>query len=238
MKGIYAAASGMNFQMKQVEVIAQNLANANTTGYQKTRLIGKSFEDFLVDTEQPGAVGLGVGIDGLGRNKQQGDVRITNNPLNVALQSDGFFLVRNAQGQEILTRNGSFTLNKDSTLVSQSGEVVLDTKKRPIRIDGDPEKLTIRSDGRILAEDNEIGKLLVVNPPDSALTNFPLAPAGLIPVGTPSMKHRGLEESNVEIIGEMVAMMDANKNFGFAQKAITTMDNVLNKTANDLGRVQ
>ncbi|HEY9766699.1 MAG TPA: flagellar hook-basal body protein [Chroococcales cyanobacterium] len=238
LKGIYSAASGMNFQSKQVEVISQNLANANTTGFQKSRLIGKSFNDFLLDMDQPGAVGLGVGIDGLARNKNLGDVLITNNPLNVALRSDGYFLLRDAQGKEILTRNGNFTLNRDSHLVSQRGELVLDSERKAIKIEGDPERLSIHSDGRILNGENEVGKLMVVNPPDAAITNFPLAPAGLNAVANAVVQHKAIEESNVEIIGEMVALLDANRNYGFAQKAITTQDNILNKTANDLGRIQ
>ncbi|MGE5708547.1 MAG: flagellar hook-basal body protein [Bacteroidota bacterium] len=238
LKGIYAAASGMNFQLHQVETISENLANANTTGYQKVELLGKSFGDFVAQMDKPSPVGLGVQIDGLARYNRPGHVRITNNPLNVALQSEGYFLVRNQRGQEVLTRNGNFQLSPDSYLQTQSGEWVLDTNRNRIRIEGNTELVSVHGNGQIYQGEDDLGRLLVVNPPAETLTDFPLAPGGLQEARNSQVRHKALEESNVEIIGEMVALMSANRAYGFAQKAINTQDNVLNKTANDLGRVQ
>lgn len=236
LKGIYAAASGMAFQMKQVEAISHNLANINTTGYQKVDLVGRSFGDMVLAMQNPTGVGVGVSIDGMARSTRAGNLKVTDNPLNVALQSPGYFLVRNAQGQEVMTRNGDFTLNAQSYLVTKDGEAVLDTRHRPIRIIGDPEQLQIREDGTLVMGGEPGSRLMVVNPPADA--NFPVVPQGTPPVQEATIRQKVIEESNVELINEMVTMLNANRLYNFAQKAITTQDNVLNKTANDLGRVQ
>jgi flagellar basal-body rod protein FlgG len=110
------------------------------------------------------------------------------------------------------------------------------TWHRPIQIIGDTEQLLIRDNGMLVMGGEPVTRLMVVNPPADA--NFPVAPQGVTPAQEVTVRQKVLEESNVELINEMVTMLNANRLYNFAQKAITTQDNVLNKTANDLGRVQ
>lgn len=243
LRGIYSAASGMNFQMQQVDLIASNLANVETNGYKRKELIGSSFGDLLVQfmNQAPGTeatVGTGVKIDGVARFETPGNLVQTGNRLNFALAGPGYFLTRGADGTEKLTRDGDFQLDATGRLATRAGDLVLDGNRRPITLTGDMHTLRVAENGTLTVNDNPITQLMVVNPPASVLeTQFPVAPPGLPMAANPGVKQGFLEHSNVNVVTEMVSMMTANRAFGFGQKIISAHDQILQKAANDLGRI-
>lgn len=243
LRGIYSAASGMNFQMQQVDLIANNLANVQTNGYKRKELIGSSFGDLLVQfmNQAPGteaAIGTGVKVDGAARFETPGNLMQTKNKFNFALSGEGYFLTRGADGTEKVTRDGDFQLDAGGRLVTRSGDFVLDVNRRPITLTGDLSSMRVADDGMISIGDAAYTMMMVVNPPASALeTQFPLAPPGLAQVPNPGVKQGFLESSNVNVVTEMVSMMTANRSFAFGQKIISAHDQILQKAANDLGRM-
>jgi flagellar basal body rod protein FlgG len=242
-RGVYTAATGMVFQMKQVDLIANNLANVETNGFKRKELLGTTFGDLVVQFahQAPGTdstVGTGVKVDGVARFETPGNLVQTGNPFNLALAGPGYFLVRSPDGTEKLTRDGDFQLDNLNRLVTRAGDLVLDTGRRPIVLDGESRSLRVAENGQISLGDQFLGNVLVVNPPAEALeTRFPLAPPGLAPVlDGVNLRQGFLEHSNVNVVTEMVSLLGANRIYGFGQKIITAQDQMLQKAANDLGR--
>lgn len=154
LRGIYSAASAMELSMQKMNLFAQNLSNSQTTGYKKKVYAVHSFKDMLVnipdiqaDLEgaetQKIAVPNGSYIDDAGVKQQQGELKQTGSPLNVAIMGEGaYFQLEvndpNAKAGDpkryTVTRNGSFRINEQNYLVNQNGDYVLDTKDQRIRL--------------------------------------------------------------------------------------------------------
>lgn len=243
LRGIYSAASGMTFQMEQLNQIANNLANVDTNGFKRNELVASTFGDLLVQfTEQaPGTeatVGTGVKIDGLARFETQGNLVHTGGRFNMAINGPGYFMIKGTDGAEKLTRDGDFQLDAEQQLVTRTGELVLDSTHRPIVLQGDLTTLRVSENGSIYLGEVVQAQLMVTNPPTTLLqASFPVAPAGSAPMTNPKVEQGMLEHSNVNVVTEMVNMLAASRAFGFGQKVITAHDQTLQKAANDLGRM-
>ncbi|MEB3283815.1 MAG: flagellar hook-basal body protein [Candidatus Sericytochromatia bacterium] len=241
LKGIYIAASGMNFQMQQLTEVAANMANVNTPGYKRTQLLPETFGDLVTQFSRPtdaNRVGLGVYNAGQARWENQGSLVRTNNPLNLAISGDGYFQTQDTNGTVKVTRNGDFRLDAEGYLAAQDGARVLGADNQFIRLGAiATETLRIRPDGGVMSGNNQVAQIKVVGPANVSSVNFPVSLA-TVPAaqGGYSMEQGFLENSNVNVISEMVNMIALNRSFSFDQKAITIQDNLLNKTVNDLGR--
>jgi flagellar basal-body rod protein FlgG len=258
-----AAASGMIAQQTRTEVIANNLANVNTTGFKRSRA---NFEDLLYQTVQSSAVigapesqtapaiqiGRGTRLAAVQRLHAQGTLEQTNRPLDVAIEGEGFFQIQLASGQLAYTRDGSFQVSDQGTLVTSEGYPVEPT----IRIPTDAAEVaisrtgvvTVRRGGDASGAPQEIGRL--------ELARF-ANPAGLLAMGenlytaTPAsgdavvgfpqddgmgrLVQGSLEGSNVEIVQEMVDMITAMRAYEINSKAIKNSEDML-EIANNLVR--
>lgn len=138
IRGLYTSATGMQVQKDMQQVIADNLANSNTSGFKSYDLIHKVHSEKSISNSSTGAsIGkLTYGAETYSTNFDfsQGALRQTGNPLDVALSGPGFFAVQDAQGKTAYTRNGHFTLDGDGFLVTQSGEMVLDSGLSPVYV--------------------------------------------------------------------------------------------------------
>src|SRR5262245_18416624 len=128
---LYTAATGMGAMEKKLDVIANNLANVNTTAFKRDRA---NFEDLFYRHERlPGAqdsagnltatgtsIGLGVAVSSVQTDYEQGAFQVTGNPLDVAIEGDGFFQVQDTTGELLYTRAGNFSINANGTLVTAS----------------------------------------------------------------------------------------------------------------------
>ena len=154
IRALYSAASGMSAQEMAVDNIAHNLANANTAGFKSRRI---QFQDLLYQTVvQPGAAagsqtvvptGLQLGLGTRAASNEivlsQGNISSTSNPLDLAIQGDGFFQVRRANGELAYTRSGAFHLDREGNVVTLDGEAL----EPQITIPPGAQSITIASDG-------------------------------------------------------------------------------------------
>lgn len=266
MRALWTAASGMKAQQLNVDVISNNLSNVNTTGYKKQRI---EFKDLLYETlsradvlEGQGRpvnmqVGHGVIPNSTVTTYTVGNFEKTDNPLDLAINGEGFFAVRNANGETVYTRDGSFKISVDdgeTRLVTSEGYAVLDDGGNDIILSGiNINQLSIGPSGELqyIDEDNVViplGQSIQIvqfNNRDGLLkvgSNF-LAPSPAsgeaipdIEMGKRSTVMQGyLEASNVQVVEEMVKLIVAQRAYEINSKSIQTADEMLGM-ANNLRR--
>ncbi len=249
-----AAASGMMAQQTRSEVIANNLANVNTTGFKRSRA---QFEDLLYQNVQGAAVigapesqttpavqvGRGTRLTAVTRLHTQGTLETTNRPLDVAIEGEGFFQVQVGQGQLAYTRDGSFQISDQGVLVTSEGYTV----QPSIRIPSDATTVSISRTGVVTAtrgndasKPQEVGRLELarfVNPAGLMTQGQNLytatAASGEAQAGFPqddglgTLVQGSLEGSNVEIVQEMVDMITAMRAYEINSKAIKNSEDML-----------
>jgi len=240
IKGLYASSNGMPPMLVRMEVISNNLANINTTGYKKDEM----FVEMLKD---PGvAPPAGAGELGARLNVEKitdfgiGSLMQTSNPLDVALQGDGYFVVQTPRGERY-TRNGNFTVALDGTLTTNDGYPVLGRNGRIKFPDLQllaQENVVIKQTGEITIGKTEIDTLRVVECKDHTRLRkegnslFSIAPEDkgtIADMESPLVRQGFLEESNVDGIAEMIEMIEITRNFESNQKAIASQDATLEK---------
>jgi flagellar basal-body rod protein FlgG len=255
LDSLYIGASGMQAQQQNVDAISNNLANVNTSGYKRSRI---DFEDLLYraspatrpDTSQSsgtGRMGMGTAVAGSSKVFTVGDVKKTSEPLDLAINGQGFFEIALPDGSVGYTRNGAFRLDKDGMLVNQDGYALVGS----INVPSDATQVRIESTGRVTAtlvgqrEPVEIGQIHLANFTNPAgLTamgdNLYLANerAGEPIVGNPGENGTGtlaqgfLEGSNVRLIDEMVALILAQRAYEINAKVVQASDELLSISNN------
>jgi len=243
IKGIYNTAASMVPRVRKQEVIANNMANAETAGYKQDSLFLRVFKSQPEVKSLKNLNGPSWGvrmIDKLYVDHTEGSLEATGRDLDVAIQGDGFFVVETPTG-EAYTRNGSFTLGPDGTLVNADGFPVL-SESGPITLTD--EKVTIGTDGVVTLGNALVSRLRLVAFEDAGeliKTSGTLfkAPANVLPIAPATMNVRQgyLEKSNVNIMREMVDMIDSYRMFETGQKMIQIQDDTLSKAVNELPRV-
>lgn len=261
IRGLYTASTGMTAQQNNIDVISNNIANVNTVGFKQDRA---EFQDLMyeslnytsgatsADTNNPTGidVGLGVRISGIQKNFLQGNLRETGNPLDIAIQGDGFFKITMPNGETGYSRNGEFKLDSEGSIVNSLG-YKLDPE---IVIPSELTDISIGQDGTVSAMDSTTGQVTQLG--QITLVNF-VNPAGLSPQGnnlylatdisgdpiegTAGLEGIGsiaqgmLESSNVQLVTEMVNLITAQRAYEANSKSITTTDTML-QTVNQLKR--
>lgn len=256
VKGLYTAYTGMIHQQKRLDVISNNLANSATVGFKREGATARAFKDELAIKIKDGSEGFvnrGLGNMNMGvkfgetyRDYSQGSLRVTDNTYDLALSGDGFFQIgfTNKQGESSvkLTRDGNFTVNVEGYLVTKDGDFVLGTNGSPIQIDPNAET-TIDAAGRILQEDVVVGNIAVVDVEDYNYLQkygenmYDLVDGGQLTESVAAVEQGCLEQSNVQVVKEMVEMINVTRAYETNQKAIQTVDETLDKTVNQIGRV-
>jgi len=235
MEGLYSAAAGMAAQQRRLEAVANDLANLSTHGYKRTRV---SFRDLVyTPTGRGGAAGVATGAGAAaelsGRSFSQGALVPTGEAFDLAIDGEGFFQVRRADGTLALTRDGSFRLDSDRRLVTADGARL----EPPVRIPAgvDASRVHVSANGTVTADGRRVGRIVVVevNSPQGlqsiggnlfAITAASGQPRG---VGGPSIVQGALEGSNVDMADAMVEMMDSQRAFQLASRAIQMQDQML-----------
>ncbi len=246
IKGIYASGSGMQPRMLRLEVIGNNIANINTTGFKRDNI-------FIQVLKNAGSVSETQSNDFEGLDIVQftdhggGSFFQTNNPLDVAIQGEGFFVVDTPHGERY-TRNGNFSLGLDGSLITAEGYPVMG-KGGKIFLP-DIKKLTqaqigISQTGEITVDENIIGTFRIVSFTDTTKlkkdgnTLF-LAKERGKEVDTSKdstiLRQGFLEESNVDGIEEMIQMVGLSRSFESDQKAIQYQDSTLERAV-EMGRL-
>jgi flagellar basal-body rod protein FlgG len=244
LEGMYSAASGMAAQQQRIDALSNDLANVNTTGYKRVRV---AFRDLLYTQPGPGAArgvaaGAGAAAAQVGRTSEQGALQDTGRPLDFAIQGDGFIQVRDRNNRVLLTRDGSLQRRPDGRLVTATG---MDTGIRiPNAVNDDD--IHVLPDGTVRSNAATYGKLRLVQvrapeglqavgDNDFAPTAASGAPAPLARGTSTTLAQRVLEGSNVDLATAMTDLIDAQRGYEMASKAINTQDR-LYEIANQVKR--
>ncbi|HKC03511.1 MAG TPA: flagellar basal-body rod protein FlgG [Sphingomicrobium sp.] len=250
---LHVARTGLDAQDARMRVIANNLANVNTTGFKRDRA---EFETLAYQTMvAPGApssatslyatglsLGSGVQMTGTARINSQGSLTSTDNPLDIAIEGDGFFQIALADGRTGYTRAGNFNLSAEGQIVTGDGLVL----QPAIQVPEGAQSLTIGQDGTVSAqlpgqtETTQLGQIELarfVNPSglqamgDNLFTET--AASGAPQVGAPAAEGRGtirqgmLESSNVNVVQELVDMIETQRAYEVNSKMIAATDEML-----------
>jgi flagellar basal-body rod protein FlgF len=223
-RGLYIAASGMVAEMARQDQLANDLANASTPGYKADRVSQKSFGDLLLgdtaDGSTIGPLGQGSAIDKQVIDLRPQALRDTSQPLDLAVEGDGWFGVQTKQGIRY-TRNGSFMADAKGNLVDQLGNQVLGVGNKAI---------AVSKDGTI--DTTKVALFNLKNPVKQGDSNFS-GQAGGQPTG--QVRSGALEGSGVDPARAMIDLMASMRTMEAAQKAITTIDSTLQQTSNQVG---
>jgi flagellar basal-body rod protein FlgG len=237
LEGMYTAAAGMAAQQTRLDAVANDLANINTTGYKHVRV---AFRDLVYDDAQGYGAAKGVRLGAgsaatvIGRSTQQGAMQSTGRSLDVAVSGPGFIQVKLADGRAALTRDGDLALDKTGRMMLHTGQLL----DPPVQVPAgtDPERIAIGSDGTVTVNKQKVGQIKLVDvPAPGALdggpdnTFIPGRSSGAIrpaDKGT-SLQAGVLEGSEVDAATAMTDMIEAQRAFSMASKAIQTQDQIL-----------
>ncbi|MFN3533827.1 MAG: flagellar basal-body rod protein FlgG [Desulfatiglandales bacterium] len=259
LRTFWIAASGMNAQTLNIDVIAHNLANVNTAGFKRGRA---DFQDLLYETlRPPGAasargnqvptgiqVGHGTRPVAVTKIFLQGDYQQTQNELDIAIEGKGFFQVMQPNGEVAYTRAGAFKLDSSGRIVTSDGyplepELVIPDNARAVYIGTDGTVSVLRAGETTATEIGNIQLASFPNPAGLAAIGrnlfLPTSSSGDAILGTPGQEGFGtlaqgyLEMSNVNVVEEMVNMITAQRAYEINSKAIQTADDML-RVANSI----
>jgi flagellar basal-body rod protein FlgG len=258
IRALYSAATGMQAQETNLDVISNNLANVNTTGFKKGRA---DFQDLMYQyVMEPGAptsqmtinptgiqVGLGVKTASVQKLFTQGDLSSTNNKLDVAIEGDGFFQISRPDGTLAYTRTGSFRLDQNGQITTADGFVIAPG----LAVPPDALGVTIGQDGTVSVNQpnnpvpQQLGQLLAVRFPNNGGLRatgqglYEETQASGAPVtgifsqqGFGRLNQGFLESSNVSVVEQVVNMITAQRAYEASSKGITTADEMLTSAIN------
>ncbi|XOZ34389.1 flagellar basal-body rod protein FlgG [Halomonadaceae bacterium KBTZ08] len=250
---LWVSKTGLAAQDKQLSTISNNLANVNTNGFKRDRA---NFQDLLYQTErQPGGLSsqnrelpsglqLGTGVRVVATTKEhtQGDMKVTEQSLDMAIDGKGFFQVQTPEGDVAYTRNGEFQLNSEGTIVTPNGNPL----QPNINVPENATQITVGRDGTVSAkianepDPQQLGQIdlaTFVNPQgleavgsnlyrETAASGDPLiGEAGID--GTGTIEQGMLEGSNVEVVEEMVNMITTQRAYEMNSKVVSSSDQML-----------
>ena len=233
LEGMYSAAAGMAAQQERLGALSNDLANVNTTGYKRVRV---AFRDLVYTPSGPGTApgvqeGSGAAAKSVGRGSAQGALRRTDRTLDVALDGPGFIQVRRGDGTAALTRDGALQVDAQGRLVTSSGHLTGVTLPGAV----DESTIKINPDGQVFAGDRLAGRLqlVTVRSNDGLAANgdntFSITAASgpATPANAPRLEQGVLEASNVDVADAMTEMMEAQKAFELASRAIRMQDQMM-----------
>jgi flagellar basal-body rod protein FlgG len=250
---LWVAKTGLDAQQTRMDVISNNLANANTTGFKSSRA---SFQDLVYQnmrqpggqtteqTQAPSGLMLGTGVRVVGSEKlfTQGNIEQTGNALDVAIQGRGFLQVTMPDGAVAYTRDGSLHMDQNGQIVTANGYPV----DPAVSIPANSQSITIGSDGTISvslpgqAAPQQVGTVQLadfINPaglqPNGDNLYLETASSGSPQIGQPGLNGLGtlaqgaLESSNVNVVEQMVNMIETQRTYEMNSKAVSAADSML-----------
>lgn len=257
--GLYIAASGMDASLNRENVISNNLANINTTGFKKDRSVDIAFPTYLIARLHDqkiktldgtaelrpniGVMGGGVIPQEVATDYAQGSHVQTNSPLDLALNGPGFFTTVGPDGKTWLTRDGGFSLDGNGRLVTKDGMPVLGHNGE-VYIDGS--QVAVDAEGNISVDGKALDQLLVVKVDDESKlkkvghsmfeatpgTQVDMSPDGI------QVQQGFLEQSNVDAIREMVNMIEVSRSYEMNAKIVSSYDAIMDQAATQIGTLQ
>lgn len=265
VKGLYTAHTGMVNEMLRLDIMSNNLANADTTAYKKEGTTSTTFADELAfrirDTSDAGLPKRLGGITyctKLGQvytDYSTGNMKVTDNDTDFAINGNGFFAIAftNKAGETSVkyTRDGAFTVNKEGYLVTKDGDYVLNAngamtgnpaQENFVRVDPNA-RLQVNALGQIY-QNNELADTIGLVDFDNydyiekyGENLYNLADGGSVTASDATIEQGTLETSNVNVVSEMVNMITIQRAYEAGQKVITSIDETLDTSVNQVGKV-
>lgn len=215
----FIAMSRQAAMRRQMDVIANNVANANTTGFKAERVLFSTYLEKMRHVERfPGSKEIAFAQDiGVFRNTDQGTLQTTDNPLNFAIQGDGYFVIETPDGDRY-TRNGVFTIDADGQIVTDQGHPVLGEGGDPLIITEADATIDVARDGTVNADTGIVGRLQVVTFENqqalrkvaNGLYETEQEPE---PAENPDIQQGMIEQSNVVPVIELTRMIELLREF-------------------------
>ncbi len=244
IKGLYTSALGLAVQNKRQEAVANNLSNANTVGYKKDTVIAGAFPDMLVrllkDSANPkapvvGNLSMGVRVEDIVTDHSKGVIRESGNPYEMALQSEGYFVISTPFGERY-TRSGEFKLDAEGRLVTSDGYPVMGQNGEIVLTGND---VVVAEDGLIFCDGKEVDRFRIVTLGGEVIKEGSslLRATETQELDNPVIAQGFLEESNANALEEMVNMITVMRAYESNQKLVQIQDSTLDKAVNEVGRV-
>lgn len=251
LKEFFTAALGMQAQQTKLEVTANNMANANTAGFKKESVFIRNLIDARANFYNvPGDLEQDDPPVGSYMNFSAGAFRQTDNPLDIAIEGDGFFVLQDFEGKEFYTRSGRFKISEEGTLQAMDGKTLMGNDG-PVNIyneaisepfiDGDSKSIDIKitENGEVFANDYLVGSVQIADidnkyslqhisnaqfiVQDDTIINY-------LPLEDVKVRQGWMEGSNVNIIDEMVQMIELQRLFEAGDKVVKTNDTTLGES--------
>lgn len=265
VKGLYTAHTGMVNEMKRLDILANNLANADTTAYKKEGTTSRTFADEMSlrikDSSNMGIpkklgdITYGVHLGQVYTDYSTGNFKVTDNTTDFAIEGNGFFAVAftDKQGNTSVkyTRDGAFTVNKEGYLVTKDGDYVLNATGA---MNGDPSQnnyirldpnaaITVNKLGYVMQNNQIVGTIGMVDVDNYDYLEkygenlYNLLSGGNRIATDANIEQGTLETSNVNVVNEMVNMITIQRAYEAGQKVITSIDGTLDRAVNNVGKV-
>ncbi|MCR4956153.1 MAG: flagellar hook-basal body protein [Lachnospiraceae bacterium] len=265
VKGLYTAYTGMVNQMNRLDVLTNDLANSATIGFKKEGATTQSFDSmysyrikdsssYFLD-QQLGKVSLGAKIGENYTDYSQGSLTETENDTDFAIGGSGFFAIaftnKNGESSIKYTRDGQFVLDSDGYLRTKDGDYVLNqngasnsnlSRNNYIRLDP-AQPFTVDTSGNIYQNERSVGKIGVVDIQDYRYLEhygenmYQLVDGGAVKDAEVEVYQGVVEQSNVNVVSEMVEMITVSRAYESNQKVIQAIDETLDKAVNQIGRL-
>lgn len=229
--GLYVAMSGAMAQERALDVTANNVANANTAGFRAERV---TFEEVL-----GGQGNLSfVSAEEASVDTSRGELRSTGNPLDVAVDGDGWFAMQTPQGVRY-TRSGEFRLGPGGELIDPRGNSVLDAGGNPLLVPGDAKDVTIDSAGQILADGLPVGQMRIVQLNEANLRNeggnYYTARGAVQPVENAQVVSGHVEGANFDPVRGMVDLIRISRNHESLHQMMSTYREIDQRAVREIG---
>lgn len=225
---VYASLGRQEGLMREMEVVANNLANSSTVGYKSDRAI---FSEFIVSGGRDApSVSMG-GVGGHAFDLTQSSLTFTGSDFDLALQGEGYFVVQTDAGDR-LTRAGHLQISVDNELIDSNGNAILGPGGNSINVPPAAENLSIGSDGSVSADGELIGQIGIVLPNDQMLRDsntYFSAPNGFTPTEGATVIQGALEQSNVSPVLEVSRMIEVQRAYEAGQAMMEREDQRLSQ---------
>ena len=246
VRGLYTAYTGMANEQKRLDIISNNLANSATVGYKEENVTSKSFKDFMITKIRDGSEAYVDREFGVMNPGVKGSLRETDNTYDMAIQGNGFFAIKvvdkNGDSSIKYTRNGQFTITNEGYVVDVDGNR-LQGANGDVQVPVDATDVAIKLNGAVYANGEQVDTITLTDFEDYNYLDlygdnmYNAVDGATTKSSTATILQGFTEQSNVNVVDEMVSMITITRAYEAGQKMIKTQDSLLEQAVSSVGKV-